>query len=136
VLKDPTMLPITALFAGLLTFYYIRLAFNVIGLRRSNRVSLGAGGHADLESAMRAHGNFAEYVPLGLVLMGLAESLHAEPVILVVLGAALAIGRHWHAQGLVLPDMTKRVRGMKFTFGSLAALAAVNVVYAITTWLA
>lgn len=57
-------------------------------------------------------------------------------MILVVLGCVLTAGRHWHAQGLVLPSMKKRVRGMKLTFGSMAALATVNVVYAINSWMA
>lgn len=129
------MLPITALFAGLLTLYYIRLAIHVIRLRKSNRVSLGAGGHADLEATIRAHGNFAEYAPLGLLLMALAESLHAHALILVVLGGVLTIGRHLHAHGLVASNMKQRVRGMKFTFGSLAALAVVDIAYALASWL-
>lgn len=130
------MLPITALFAGLLTLYYIRLALNVIRLRKSNRVSLGAGGHADLEATIRAHGNFAEYVPLGLLLMALAESLHAHALILVVLGGVLSLGRHLHAHGLVASHMKQRVRGMMLTFGALVALAAVNIAYALANWLA
>ena len=130
------MLPITSLFAGLFTLYYVRLAFGVIRLRKNNQVSLGAGGHADLEAAIRVHGNFAEYVPLGLLLMGLMESHSAHPAFVAVLGCTLAIGRYYHALGLQLPDLKKRVRGMKFTFGTLITLAVVNIVYAIRSWAA
>ena len=40
-------------------------------------VGVGFGGDASLERAMRAHGNFAEYVPLCLVPMYLTEA-HGE----------------------------------------------------------
>ena len=37
------MLPITSVFASLATLMYIALAFRVIAIRRSQRISLGAG---------------------------------------------------------------------------------------------
>jgi uncharacterized membrane protein YecN with MAPEG domain len=71
-------MPITALFAGLLAPLYIVLALRVIGLRRSAGVALGDGGDPWLTRRMRVHANFAEYAPFTLLLMGLAESLHAS----------------------------------------------------------
>jgi uncharacterized protein len=129
------MLPITSFFAGLFTIYYVRLAFAVIRLRQSNQVSLGAGGVTELEAAIRVHGNFAEYVPLGLIMMGLLESHSPHPVLVAVIGASLALGRILHAQGLKQPDLKKRVRGMVLTFGSLMTLAIINIVYAFRIWL-
>jgi uncharacterized membrane protein YecN with MAPEG domain len=41
-------LPINALFAGLFTLYFVRLAFVVIRLRRTHQVALGAGGVSEL----------------------------------------------------------------------------------------
>jgi uncharacterized membrane protein YecN with MAPEG domain len=58
--------PITATTASALSVLYIRLAFGVIALRRKHGVRLGTGQHDDLEAAVRAHANFAEYVPLDL----------------------------------------------------------------------
>jgi uncharacterized protein len=129
------MFPITSFFAGLFTLYFIRLAFGVIRLRKANKVSLGAGGHSDLETAIRIHGNFAEYVPLGLLLMGLMESHNTHPIFVAVLGCTLGAGRYFHARGLRLSDLKMRVRGMKFTFGTLMTLAIVNMVYAVKSWL-
>lgn len=129
------MFPITSFFAGLLTLYFVRLAFDVIRLRKSNKVSLGAGGVSELEKAIRAHGNFAEYVPLGLILMGLLESHRFHPIGLAVLGALLAVGRFLHAQGIKHMNLKNRVRGMVLTFGSLGTLAIINMVYALRLWM-
>ena len=130
------MLPITALTAGFLTLYYMRLALAVIRLRKINQVSLGAGGNTELEAAIRVHGNFAEYIPLGLILLGLLESHSAHPLVIAVLGCALVLGRFYHAQGLRLSDIKYRVRGMKLTFGTLATLAILNIIDGARTLLA
>ena len=58
------MLLITSVIAAALTLIFIKLSFNVIALRRKNKVSLGSGGHEDLERAIRAQANFSEYVPI------------------------------------------------------------------------
>ena len=65
---------IIAIYAAPLAFLYIALAINVIRLRFKHRVSLGAGEVPKLERAIRAHGNFAEYVPFALLLIGLSET--------------------------------------------------------------
>lgn len=130
------MLPITSFFAGLFTLYFVSLAFAVIRLRKANKVSLGDGGVGDLEKAIRVHGNFAEYVPLGLILMGLLELHSAHPVLIAVLGGLLALGRVFHAKGIKQTDFKKRVRGMVLTFGTLMTMAIINIVYASRIWLA
>ena len=67
------MLLVTSIIASLLTVIFIKLSFAVIGLRRKNKVGLGSGGHDDLERAIRAQGNFAEYVPFGIILIACLE---------------------------------------------------------------
>jgi hypothetical protein len=129
------MLPITSFFAGLFALYFVRLAFNVIRLRRANKVALGAGGFSDLEGAIRAHGNFAEYVPLGLILLGLLESHRTHTAMVAVLGGVFGLGRILHAQALSRANLNLRVRGMMLTFGALITLAIVNIVFASRTWL-
>jgi len=47
------MLKITAIYAAILTFIYVKLTLNVINLRRENQVSLGDGGREDLQQAIR-----------------------------------------------------------------------------------
>ena len=127
------MLLTTAVFASILALMFIKLSFNVIGFRRKNKVSLGAGGVDELERAIRAHGNFAEYVPLGLFLIGALELNGAPWVLVAVLGALLVAGRYFHAKGInePPPNFTKRVRGMKLTFAALALSAIVNVAWVV-----
>ena len=122
------MLLITSLIASVLTIIFIKLSFAVIGLRRKNSVAIGSGGHDELERAIRAQGNFAEYVPLGLILLGCLE-LNGSPWFLVAIpGSALIIGRLIHAKGINVPppDFRKRVLGMKFTFLTLISLVFLN----------
>lgn len=48
----------------------------------------------------RGHGNFAEQVPLGLIVIAFAESLGSRGWIIHVLGMALVVGRLASAYGL------------------------------------
>jgi uncharacterized membrane protein YecN with MAPEG domain len=125
------MLVVTAVFASLLALMFIKLSFDVIRFRRKNKISLGAGGIEELERAIRAHGNFAEYVPFGLFLIAALE-LNGAPLELVApLGALLVVGRYFHAKGITEPPphFTNRVRGMKLTFAALGLAAIANVVW-------
>ncbi|MBU3588752.1 MAPEG family protein [Polynucleobacter sp. 80A-SIGWE] len=127
------MLLVTSIIAAVLTAIFVKLSFAVIGLRRKNKVGLGSGGYDDLERAIRAQGNFAEYVPLGIILIACLE-LNGAPWWLVAMsGITLIIGRLIHAKGINVPppDFSKRVLGMKFTFGTLISLAALNLVWAL-----
>jgi uncharacterized membrane protein YecN with MAPEG domain len=129
------MFPITSFFAGLFALYFVRLAAQVIRLRRANKVALGSGGFDDLEAAIRAHGNFAEYVPLGLLLLALLESHSPHPLIVMTLGVTLGLGRFFHARALHQGNLKYRVRGMMLTFGTLITLAIVNIIYAVKSLL-
>ena len=123
------MLFITSIVAAVLTIIFVKLSFAVIALRRANKVGLGSGGHEDLERAIRAQGNFAEYVPLGIILIACLE-LNGAPWWLVLFpGVTLIIGRLIHAKGINTPppDFSLRVMGMKFTFGTLITLAVFNL---------
>lgn len=64
---------VTPLYAAALTALFISLSLRVIALRRSGRVSLGDAGDPALLARIRAQGNCAEYAPLGIVLLLLAE---------------------------------------------------------------
>ncbi len=123
------MLLITSLITSVLTIIFIKLSFAVIGLRRKNKVGLGSGGHEDLERAIRAQGNFAEYVPIGLILIACLESNGAPWWLVALPGIALIIGRLLHVVGInePPPNFSNRVLGMKFTFYTLIALVLMNL---------
>ncbi len=123
------MLLVTSLIAVALTIVFIKLSFNVISLRRKNKVGLGNGGHEDLERAIRAQGNFAEYVPIGIILIACLELNGAPWWLVLAPGFFMIIGRLIHARGINTPppDFSLRVLGMKFTFSTLIALVALNL---------
>lgn len=90
-------LTIVPLHAGLLALIFLGLSLRVVYLRRTLRVGLGSGGHESLNRAVRAHANFAEYVPLALVLLLGLEAGTALPAwALHALGLALMLGRVLH----------------------------------------
>jgi uncharacterized membrane protein YecN with MAPEG domain len=125
------MLVTTAVIASILALMFIKLSFDVIGFRRKTKISLGAGDVVELERAIRAHGNFAEYVPFGLFLIGALE-LNGAPLALVAfLGLTLVVGRFLHAKGInePSPNFTNRVRGMKLTFAALGLSAVANLAW-------
>ncbi|MEY5135164.1 MAG: hypothetical protein RL709_873 [Pseudomonadota bacterium] len=124
------MLKLTAIYAAILTFVYVKLTLNVINLRGQNEVSLGDGGREDLQQAIRSHGNFAEYVPLGLILLGCLEANHIHWTIVLLLGGVFTTGRLFYAKAFLeaTPNVDLSVKGMKFTLWGLQALAATNVI--------
>lgn len=93
-------LDVVPFYAGILTLLYIGLTARVINLRRLLRVGIGSGGKEELQRAIRVHGNFAEYVPLVLILMAFAELKGLSATWLHVCGSAMIASRLLHALGL------------------------------------
>jgi len=123
------MLLVTSIIASVLAIVFVRLSLAVIGLRRKNKVGLGSGGYDDLERAIRAQGNFAEYVPFGILLLACLELNGAPWWLVAIPGITLIAGRLIHAKGINTPppDFSQRVLGMKLTFGTLITLAVLNL---------
>lgn len=111
-----------------LTLIFLWLSFRVIRRRRAAGIPLGAGGDAGLERAIRAHGNFAEYMPFAVLMLLLAEWGGASSWLLHGLGALLVVARLSHGIGVAQDpeDFRLRVFGMMGSFSVLgvAALAA------------
>jgi len=120
--------PFSAATASILAVLFIKLAFAVIGKRRQHKVALGSGSHPDLEAAIRAHGNFAEYVPLSLFLLLCAELNRSYWWLLACASVTLLVGRYIHAMAIAESDLKKRVLGMQLTFASLALGVVANAV--------
>ena len=67
-----TMLPvIVPFYAAILGFIFIFLSARVIAARR--QIASGFGGHHVLERRIRVQGNFAEYVPIAIILLTFME---------------------------------------------------------------
>ncbi len=120
ILDNPS-LKAAALYIGLLTLLGLVLALNVVRQRYKARVSMGTGGNEELELAIRAHGNFVEYVPFGLALLIALALLGASQRNVDALGASLFVGRIFHALGLIglMKVSLGRGLGMLLTWGSL-----------------
>lgn len=91
---------ITFIYTALLAVVFTVLSLRVIRLRRGKRVSLGDGGIPVLGTAIRVHGNFAEYVPISLILLLGLEMLQYPPFVLHGFGLLLILSRLCHAYGL------------------------------------
>jgi uncharacterized membrane protein YecN with MAPEG domain len=90
---NATVPTITALYAALLGLLGAALTANVIANRVQSGIDAGDGGVAKLARAIRAHANFAEQVPLALIVIAFAEALAARALIVHVFGVALVAAR-------------------------------------------
>lgn len=118
--------------AGALGLLYIVLAVRVIRGRFKHHVSLGDGGKPEMLALIRAHANFAEYVPLLLVLMGLLELAGANKTALMWCGVALVIGRVLQAIGVQMPKAPNAPRfiGTNITFFLLIGFSVWSLIIA------
>ena len=119
----------TALYASLSAFLILWLSMNVIKKRRLYKVSLGDGGNDELRTAIAAHLNAVEYIPITLLLLFALEYNKANVWLLHGLGLVFIIGRIIHARGLLQARLKIRVMGMQITLYTLIALAILNIVY-------
>lgn len=91
---------VTPIYAGLLALWFLVLVMRVIQHRRRAGVSLGDGGDTSLQRAIRGHANFAEYVPLALLLMAMLEMTRTSIYVLHALGVTLLVARVLHGYAL------------------------------------
>jgi len=119
----------TALYAALLGILFVALTVGVFAARRGAKIAVGTGEDRLLLRASRAHANFAEYVPLILILMAVSESTGAPRLVVHAIGLATLVGRALHAYGIRQePEpLIFRMLGMVLTLtalgvGVLAAL--------------
>ena len=92
--------PVVALYGSFNAFLNIALALYVSRLRTTHKVSLGTGDSREVLHAVRMHGNSAEFVPLAIVMLLIAELSGGAPIFLHALGASLSIGRVLHIIGI------------------------------------
>ena len=116
-------LPITSLFVAFFTIFLVALSFPVTLRRIKIGAPTGDAPDEILRRRIRAQGNFTEYVPLGLIAIGLVEAAHAPALFVVGLGASLALGRVSHAAGMWTGAAALRVVGMVLTYTALIMAA-------------
>ena len=64
---------ITPCYAAFLGLGFVILSILTLRLRRKFKIGLGDGGNQQLLRAIRVHSNFAEYVPIALILIYMTE---------------------------------------------------------------
>ena len=123
-----TMPAITATYLGVLGLLYAFLGLRVARFRRGNKIAFGDADNLYLRSAIRAHANFAEYVPIIVIMNALLEMGGAPAAQMHVLLGTLTLSRVLHPFGMHAKPMTPqfivgRIVGVILTFFVLVASA-------------
>lgn len=118
----PTILPI---YAAIFAIFFVFLSIRTSRQRRKLKIGLGDSGNTDMQRAVRVHANFAEYVPLCLLMLYLVEQSGVYAWFMHALCVGLLLGRLSHAYGVSQQreDFAFRVTGMMLTFTVLIACA-------------
>lgn len=126
---------VTPLYAAAIALLFVMLSVRTIRLRRRFSVAIGSGEQALLARARRAHANFAEYVPIALLLIFFIEAQSGTSLRIHLLCAALLVGRIAHAWGISQPreDLRFRVFGMAMTFAVIVSAALLLLIRAAVT---
>lgn len=100
-------LPITLAATSALALIFVVLSLAVVRARMATKTSLGDGSDkgqgSPLLVAARRHANFAEYVPLSLLLIGLIEGMGGNRGLVMALAGALVLSRLLHPLGMGRP---------------------------------
>lgn len=122
---------ITPGYAAAFALLFVVLSVRTIRLRRRARTAIGDGGDSRLARAIRVHSNFAEYVPLSLLLIYFLEMQAGYGIGIHALCVMLLAGRVSHAYGVsqVKENHRYRVFGMALTFAAILS-AAFSLLYA------
>jgi uncharacterized membrane protein YecN with MAPEG domain len=127
---------VTPLYAGLLVLWFLVLSIRVIRRRGSGGIALGDGGDPGMLRVIRGHANFAEYVPLALLLMAILELSRFSIYVLHALGLTLLVARLLHGYALSFTQQFKfgRIAGASLTFLVLFVAALLCVYQAILAY--
>jgi len=117
---------ITMTYGSMLALLFVALSLNVALKRGSTKVSHGFGENEELAGMVRAQENFAEYVPLALLLLAGLEMAGGGDTALRVLGGGLVISRVLHALGLIIGPKLIIARAIG-AMGTLLILAAEGI---------
>lgn len=90
---------VTPLYAGILTIWFVLLSARVANMRHGG-ISFGDKGDPEIARVIRAQANFAEYVPLALLMMGFLEASRYSIYLLHAFGIVLVIARVLHGVAL------------------------------------
>ena len=123
-------MPVFFVCAGLLGLLAVTLTVSVGRLRMQKKIYLGDGGDPEMLVAIRAHGNFMEYVPLCLLLIYIVSDFYSFWYV-AVLSLVLLLSRALHAGGLLGFIPLGRTLGAAGTTLALAVTSAMLIMSGI-----
>ncbi len=124
----PMILPITLTIAAAAALLNIWLGARVVRARSPLKISVGDGGNEGVMRRMRAHANFAENMPLFLILLALLELAGGHKWLLWGTGIAFILARIAHGIGMDKPAFRWwRMIGMTLTTVLVLLLAGYAV---------
>jgi hypothetical protein len=123
---------VTMVTAGLLGLLLLVLGIRIVQFRMKTRISLGIADNAEMETRVRAHGNAAEWIPIGPILLFLAEQAQGRHWLVMGGAALLVVGRLLHPFGLAdrSPNIARSL-GVVFTLTAVGGLAILVFVHGI-----
>ncbi len=93
-------MPVFFVCAGLLGLLAAVLTVKVGLMRGRKRINLGDGADAEMQAAVRAHGNLMEFAPLCLLMIYMASDFYGFRTV-AGLSVALLVARILHAGGML-----------------------------------
>jgi uncharacterized membrane protein YecN with MAPEG domain len=134
-MQDTHLLILTT---GILGVIFFILTVWVVNYRNKTKLMLGDGSGTTLpdaqglQIAVRAHGNFAEFVPLILLLLASLAHEGADSSFFLVLCGALVLGRILHPIGIrnLRPNVA-RAAGAMLTWIVLIVASVATIVLAL-----
>lgn len=93
-------MPVFYVCAGLIGLLAVALTVNVGLMRGRKRINLGDGGDAEMNAAIRAHGNLMEFAPLTLLTIYMASDFYGFRTV-AALSVVLLVARIFHAGGML-----------------------------------
>ena len=117
---------LTAFYGAILALLFASLSVWVVAGRTQFNILYNDGGNDKLNRRIRSHGNFAEYVPFLLLLIGAFEADGGSRTVTRVLLLILLLARLAHPLGMIAPAGSAQQYAFRAT-GAVATLALLPV---------
>jgi len=112
---------VVPIYAAAISLMFVALTFRTVLLRNQLGVLVGSGESRKLARAIRVHSNFAEYVPIALILLYFLELGSDTKTWIHIPCMLLLLGRILHAYGVsqVKENIRFRIAGMFLTLSCI-----------------
>lgn len=112
---------VVPIYAAAISLMFVALTFRTVLLRNQLGVLVGSGENRKLARAIRVHSNFAEYVPIALILLYFLELGSETKTWIHIPCMMLLLGRILHAYGVsqVKENIRFRIAGMFLTLSCI-----------------